>query len=84
MNNKNKQYKIEKGVLLFTQPRSPYFYGKLRVNGRYITKSFAPVEDYDAALEMLYKWREEIFGESKNNFNVSSSASNTNYRHLWQ
>ena len=80
MNNKNKQYKIEKGVLLFTQPRSPYFYGKLRVNGRYITKSFAPVEDYDAALEMLYKWREEIFGESKNNFNVSSSASNTNYR----
>jgi glutamate synthase (NADPH/NADH) small chain len=53
MNNKNKQYKIEKGVLLFTQPRSPYFYGKLRVNGKYITKSFAPVEDYDAALEML-------------------------------
>ena len=47
MNNKNKQFKIEKGVLLFTQPRSPYFYGKLRVNGRYITKSFAPVEDYE-------------------------------------
>ena len=80
MNNKNKQYKIEKGVLLFTQPRSPYFYGKLRVNGRYITKSFAPVEDYDAALEMLYKWREEIFGESKNNFNIGSSSSSSNYR----
>ena len=80
MNNKNKQYKIEKGVLLFTQPRSPYFYGKLRVNGKYITKSFAPVEDYDAALEMLYKWREEIFGESKNNFNIGSSSSSTNYR----
>ena len=80
MNNKNKQYKIEKGVLLFTQPRSPYFYGKLRVNGRYITKSFAPVEDYDAALEMLYKWREEIFGENKNNFNIGSSSNNTNYR----
>ena len=80
MNNKNKQYKIEKGVLLFTQPRSPYFYGKLRVNGRYITKSFAPVEDYDAALEMLYKWREEIFGESKNNFNIGSSSISSNYR----
>ena len=80
MNNKNKQYKIEKGVLLFTQPRSPYYYGKLRVNGRYITKSFAPVEDYDAALEMLYKWREEIFGESKNNFNIGSSSSSSNYR----
>ena len=80
MNNKNKQYKIEKGVLLFTQPRSPYYYGKLRVNGRYITKSFAPVKDYDAALEMLYKWREEIFGESKNNFNIGSSSSSSNYR----
>ncbi|NCW38437.1 MAG: glutamate synthase small subunit, partial [Proteobacteria bacterium] len=66
--------------MLFTQPRSPYFYGKLRVNGRYITKSFAPVEDYDAALEMLYKWREEIFGENKNNFNIGSSSKNTNYR----
>ena len=80
MNNKNKQYKIEKGVLLFTQPRSPYFYGKLRVNGRYITKSFAPVEDYDAALEMLYKWREEIFGENKNKFHIGSSSNSTNYR----
>ena len=80
MNNKNKQYKIEKGVLLFTQPRSPYFYGKLRVNGKYITKSFAPVEDYDAALEMLYKWREEIFGENKNKFNIGSSSNTTNFR----
>ena len=80
MINKNKQYKIEKGVLLFTQPRSPYFYGKLRVNGKYITKSFAPVEDYDAALEMLYKWREEIFGENKNKFNIGSSSNTTNFR----
>jgi hypothetical protein len=44
------------------------------VNGKYITKSFAPVEDYDAALEMLYKWKEEIFGESKNNFEIGSSS----------
>ena len=28
---KNKQYKVEKGLLLFTQPRSPYFYGKIRL-----------------------------------------------------
>ena len=46
---KNKQYKIEKGVLLFTQPKSPFFYGKLRVNGKYITKSFAPLDDFDIA-----------------------------------
>jgi glutamate synthase (NADPH/NADH) small chain len=80
MNNKNKQYKIERGVLLFTQPRSPYFYGKLRVNGKYITKSFAPIEDYDAALEMLYKWKEVIFKESKNNFEIGSSSGSRNYR----
>ena len=76
MNKKNKQYKIEKGVLLFTQPRSPFFYGKLRVNGKYITKSFAPVEDYDDALEMLYKWREEIFGSS----NKGTGITSTNFR----
>ncbi|NCX29736.1 MAG: glutamate synthase subunit beta [Proteobacteria bacterium] len=73
MNKKNKQYKIEKGVLLFTQPRSPFFYGKLRVNGKYITKSFAPVEDYDDALEMLYKWREEIFGSSNKGAGITSA-----------
>ncbi|MDA0774902.1 MAG: glutamate synthase subunit beta [Proteobacteria bacterium] len=73
MNKKNKQYKIEKGVLLFTQPRSPFFYGKLRVNGKYITKSFAPVEDYDDALEMLYKWREEIFGSSNKGTVITSA-----------
>jgi len=73
MNKKNKQYKIEKGVLLFTQPRSPFFYGKLRVNGKYITKSFAPVEDYDDALEMLYKWRKEIFGSSNKGTVITSA-----------
>ena len=73
MNKKNKQYKIEKGVLLFTQPRSPFFYGKLRVNGKYITKSFAPVEDYDDALEMLYKWRAEIFGSSNKGTGITSA-----------
>ena len=35
MTNKNKQYRIEIGLLLYTQPRSPYFYGKLRINGKY-------------------------------------------------
>ena len=43
--NKNKQYKIEKGLLLFTQPRSPYFYGKFRINGKYRTQSFAPISN---------------------------------------
>ena len=72
MNKKNKQYQIEKGVLLFTQPRSPYFYGKLRVNGKYITKSFAPIEDYEAALDMLFKWREDILVQKKITFPLVS------------
>ena len=80
MNKKNKQYQIDKGVLLFTQPRSPYFYGKLRVNGKYITKSFAPIEDYEAALDMLFKWREDIFGAEKNNFFIGVNTKTLNYR----
>jgi glutamate synthase (NADPH/NADH) small chain len=72
MTNKNKQYRIEKGLLLFTQPRSPYFYGKIRVNGKYITQSFSPISNLDDAKKRLYEWKEEIlstensFGNKKN------------------
>ena len=80
MKNKNKQYRIEKGVLLFTQPRSPYFYGKLRVNGKYITQSFAPIDDFNTAKEKVYQWREEILGIDKNNFLLAEKGSGSNYR----
>ena len=72
MTNKNKQYRIEKGLLLFTQPRSPYFYGKIRVNGKYITQSFSPISNLDDAKKRLFEWKEEIlsnqnsFGNKKN------------------
>ena len=64
--NKNKQYKIEKGLLLFTQPRSPYFYGKLRINGKYRTQSFAPISNLEDAKIKLYEWRDEIIQQEKN------------------
>ena len=80
MKNKNKQYRIEKGVLLFTQPRSPYFYGKLRVNGKYITQSFAPIDDFNTAKEKVYQWRDEILGVDKNNFLITESSSAVNNR----
>ena len=52
--NKNKQYRIEKGLLLFTQPRSPYFYGKLRINGKYRPQSFAPISNLeDAKIKLI-------------------------------
>ena len=80
MKNKNKQYRIEKGVLLFTQPRSPYFYGKLRVNGKYITQSFAPIDDFNTAKEKVYQWRDEILGVDKNNFLITENNSVKNNR----
>ena len=60
MANKNKQYRIEKGLLLFTQPKSPYFYGKIRLKGKYHTKSFSPISDFRAAKEKLYEWKNEL------------------------
>ena len=77
---KNKQYKIEKGVLLFTQPKSPFFYGKLRVNGKYITKSFAPLDDFDIAKDKLLKWKEEVFSAQGNSFNLNNESVPTNFR----
>ena len=70
MAHKNKQYRIEKGLLLFTQPRSPYFYGKIRLNGRYHTKSFSPISDFNAAKDRLYEWKNELI---KNTGNIITS-----------
>jgi len=64
MNAKNKQYKVEKGLLLFTQPRSPYFYGKIRLNRKYITKSFAPITDLDEAKVKLFEWQKQLLSQS--------------------
>ena len=64
MSTKNKQYKIEKGLLLFTQPRSPYFYGKIRLNRKYVTKSLAPITDLEEAKLMLFEWRKELLSQS--------------------
>ncbi|MGY8792056.1 MAG: glutamate synthase subunit beta [Gammaproteobacteria bacterium] len=64
MSAKNKQYKVEKGLLLFTQPRSPYFYGKIRLNRKYVTKSFAPITDLEEAKVMLLVWKKELLNKS--------------------
>ena len=78
MTNKNKQYRIEKGLLLFTQPRSPYFYGKIRINGKYRTKSFAPISDINTAKERLYEWRDEIIS-NENDFQTKSIPNRNEY-----
>ena len=76
MQNKNKQYRIEKGLLLFTQPKSPYFYGKIRVDGKYMTKSFAPITDLEIAKEKLYEWKESLSSSE----NIHSNLQQQNLR----
>lgn len=76
MQNKNKQYRIEKGLLLFTQPKSPYFYGKIRVDGRYLTKSFAPITDLEIAKVKLYEWKESLSSSE----NIHSNLQQQNLR----
>ena len=61
---KNKQYKIEKGLMLFTQPRSPYFYGKIRHGNKYLTKSFAPISNFEEAKSRLYEWKNDLAGKT--------------------
>ena len=78
MTNKNKQYRIEKGLLLFTQPKSPYFYGKIRIEGKYRTQSFAPISDINAAKERLYEWRDEIIS-NENDFQTKSIPNRNEY-----
>ena len=73
MSTKNKQYKIDKGLMLFTQPRSPFFYGKIRLNRKYVTKSFAPITDLDEAKVMLLDWQRELL--SQNTIPTSSVSS---------
>ncbi len=76
MSSKNKQYKIEKGLLLFTQPRSPYFYGKIRLNRKYKTKSFAPITDIEEAKVMLFEWRKELLTQTAIPTSTISSSDN--------
>ncbi len=71
MAHKNKQFKIEKGLMLFTQPKSPFFYGKIRINGKYKTKSFAPILEFSQAKKKLYDWREEL---------INSNFANNSYK----
>ena len=78
MTNKNKQYRIEKGLLLFTQPKSPYFYGKIRIEGKYRTQSFAPISDINAAKERLYEWRDEIIN-NENDFQTKNIPDRNEY-----
>ena len=78
MSAKNKQYKIDKGLMLFTQPRSPYFYGKIRLNRKYVTKSFAPITDLNEAKVMLLEWQKELLNQ--NTIPASTISASENFK----
>ena len=83
MANKNKQYRIEKGLLLFTQPRSPYFYGKIRLKGKYHTKSFSPISDFNKAKEKLYEWKNDLINNSSDISSMNMDRNEyTDYKEL--
>ena len=82
MTQKNKQYRLEKGLMLFTQPRSPYFYGKIRFNKKYITKSFAPIISRDEAEKELYSWRDELFNSNIAGINIQSEDTNNRSEYI--
>ncbi len=82
MTQKNKQYRLEKGLMLFTQPRSPYFYGKIRFNKKYITKSFAPIISRDEAEKELYSWRDELFNNDIAGINIKSEDTNNRSEYI--
>ena len=78
MSMKNKQYKIDKGLMLFTQPRSPFFYGKIRLNRKYVTKSFAPITDLEEAKAMLFDWQRELLNQ--NTMPLATAPSSENFK----
>ena len=78
MAHKNKQFKIEKGLMLFTQPKSPFFYGKIRINGKYKTKSFAPILEFSQAKKKLYDWREELINSNFTNNSYKKESNDRN------
>jgi glutamate synthase (NADPH/NADH) small chain len=68
--------------MLFTQPRSPYFYGKIRFNKKYLTKSFAPiVSRADAELE-LYAWRDSLFKNDASNAKTISEETGARSQYI--
>ena len=78
MSMKNKQYKIYKCLILFTQPLSPFFYGKIRLNRKYVTKSFAPITDLEEAKAMLFDLQRELLNQ--NNMPIASASSSENFK----
>ena len=68
---KHKQIKIDKGLMLFTQPKSPYIYGKTRLNRKYFTKSFAPITDLKEGRRKTFNSRGDELVSKKSQNNAS-------------
>ena len=56
---KPQSWSLYKGMQLYKRPRSPYFYGCLRINSQYFKKSLG-TEDRVEAEKLLYEWKNSL------------------------
>ncbi|MDA7690718.1 hypothetical protein N8800_03600 [Gammaproteobacteria bacterium] len=69
---KPQSWSLYKGMQLYKRPRSPYFYGCLRINSQYFKKSLG-TEDRVEAEKLLYEWKNSLItgDDSVNSFFIS-------------
>ena len=61
---KPQSWSLYKGMQLYKRPRSPFFYGCLRISNQYFKKSLG-TEDYNEAEQLLFQWKSELLSDPK-------------------
>jgi len=59
---KPQSWSLYKGMQLYKRPRSDFFYGCLRINGKYFRKSLG-TEDYNEAEQLLFQWKSDLLSD---------------------
>ncbi len=59
---KAQSWSLYKGMQLYKRPRSPYFYGCLRINNQYFKKSLG-TEDRNEAEQLLFQWKSDLLSD---------------------
>ena len=60
--NKAQSWNLYKGMSLYKRPRSPKFYGCLRINNQYFRKSLG-TEDKTEAEQLLFQWKSDLLAD---------------------
>ena len=70
---KFKSWSLYKGMQLYKRPRSPYFYGCLRINNQYYKKSLG-TEDKDEAEQLLFQWKTDLLSDPNSSVSEYKSS----------